>query len=370
MSTLDPHSPVLAAVSTPALVIDVAALDRNISAMSEQTRSAGISLRPHVKTHKCADIARRQMEAGAIGLACATVSELCHLVEHGFGDILLTSPVAEASKCDLIATAARQAELSTVVDHPDQAALLNRAIGKAGGRLKVLVDIDVGQNRAGVVDIADCIATAKAIDLAENLIFAGIQGFAGQAQHLVEETARSRAAGEVAGYLRQCVEALRHEGLDASRITGSGTGTSLYDSDGPFTELQAGSYLFMDADYARLTDHGGGGLGFEKSLFVLATVVSVNRHGQVTIDAGTKALAHNGPAPKTMLGIGPGAAYRFVGDEHGILMLQNGMATPALGSRVLLEATHCDPTVNLYASYNAVHADGRLERWEIGGRYA
>ncbi|MHA6688469.1 alanine racemase [Mesorhizobium sp. A556] len=370
MSAPDPGSAALAGVSTPALVVDVAALDRNIAAMAERARSAGVLLRPHIKTHKCADIARRQLAAGAAGLACATVAELRHLVECGFNDILLTSPVADALKCDLIAAASRHAEIAVVVDHPDQVALVDAAMARAGGRLKVLVDIDVGQNRAGVADIAACVAAAKVIESAENLVFAGIQGFAGQAQHIVDVQARREAARDVAEHLRRCADAVRREGLAVDCITGSGTGTSVYDTDGPFSELQVGSYLFMDADYARLLGHAGEGLGFEKSLFVLATVVSVNKDGQVTIDAGVKAFAQNGPVPKLMLGIGDGAEYRFAGDEHGILALKDGMAAPALGSRILLEATHCDPTVNLYAGYNALHPDGSQERWQIGGRYA
>lgn len=371
MNALDPSSPALAHIATPALVIDVAALDRNILAMADQARSAGMPLRPHVKTHKCADVARRQIAAGAVGLACATVAELHHLIDCGFRDILLTSPVADALKCDLIADAGLRAKLAVVVDHPDQVALLDAAAEKVGSRLSVLVDIDVGQRRAGVASVAACVATARAVNTARNLAFAGIQGFAGQAQHIVEEEARKEAASEVAEYLRGCAEALRREGLAVGWITGSGTGTSAYDLNGPFTELQVGSYIFMDADYARLAGRSGGGLGFEKSLFVLATVVSINRQGQVTIDAGTKAFAQNGPPPRLMLGIEEeGAEYRFAGDEHGSIALKNASAAPVLGSRVLLEATHCDPTVNLYASFNALHPDGRLEHWQIGGRYS
>jgi D-serine deaminase-like pyridoxal phosphate-dependent protein len=367
---LDPHHPLLSRVPTPALVVDVAALDRNIAHMARRATAAGTALRPHIKTHKSADIARRQVAAGAKGLACATVAELLYLVDAGFEDILLTSAVADPVKAAMIAEVNRRTKLAVVVDHPQQAALLDAAVGKIGGTLQVLVDIDVGQNRAGTADITSCIETARAIERSAHLVFAGLQGFAGQAQHIVEEPARREAAGKVAAYLKECADALQRAGFAIDWITGSGTGTSRYDASGLFTELQVGSYLFMDADYGRL--HGGAdaGMDFERSLFVLASVVSVNRAGQVSIDAGVKAFAVNGPPPSLMIGVREPMAYRFAGDEHGILTPVSGATLPRLGDRILLEATHCDPTVNLYGGFHAVHADGHVERWETGGRYA
>lgn len=367
---VDPNHPALGRLPTPALVVDVAAMTRNISRMAAHAEDAGMALRPHIKTHKSVEIARRQIASGAEGLACATVAELLHLVESGLDDILLTSPIADPIKADVIARANSRAKIAVVVDHPQQAVLLSDAVGEHGGELAVLVDIDVGQNRSGVADIESCIETARAVDQAANLRLAGIQGFAGQAQHVVGEADRRKAAADVAAYLGRCRDALIAEGFSIDWVSGSGTGTSSYDMDGPFTELQVGSYVFMDADYGRLEGGAEAGLDFERSLFVLATTVSVSRAGQVTIDAGTKAFAVNGPLPQVVIGVDGPIEYAFAGDEHGILKLGEGTVPPALGDRVLVEATHCDPTVNLYAGFNALDMDGRLERWEIGGRYA
>src|SRR5262249_46449786 len=148
----------------------------------------------------------------------------------------------------------------------------------------------------------------------------------------------------------------------------SGTGTYGLDAGAPYTELQPGSYVFMDADYHRLRYQTGAEMPFSPSLFVLASVVSANRPGQGTVDAGTKALATNGPPPDHLIGAGPGASYRFAGDEHGIVMLPAGAPPPPLGARLLIGATHCDPTVNLHACLHAV-GDRALERWPIRGRY-
>lgn len=366
---IDPRHPSLSSIPTPALVVDVAALDRNIASMAQRAAATGTSLRPHIKTHKSADIARRQVAAGAKGLACATVAELLYLVDAGFEDILLTSSIADPAKAAMIAAANRRTKLAVVADHPWQVALLEAAVSGTGGQLHVLVDIDVGQNRAGAADISACIDVARAIEKSASLVFAGIQGFAGQAQHIVEEPARREAAGKVTAYLGECADALRRAGFAVDCITGSGTGTSVYDAHALFTELQVGSYLFMDADYGRLQGSSEGGMNFERSLFVLATVVSVNRAGQVSIDAGTKAFAMNGPSPTLMIGVSSPMTYRFAGDEHGILTPPSGTMLPRLGDRILLEATHCDPTVNLYAGFYAIDPEGHVERWETGGRY-
>jgi D-serine deaminase-like pyridoxal phosphate-dependent protein len=197
------------------------------------------------------------------------------------------------------------------------------------------------------------------------LVFAGIQGFAGHAQHIADPRQRCAAA---AAMLRAVADALPQAGYPVRLITCSGTGTYVQDAVGPYSELQAGSYLFMDADYARIADEAGAGPSFAPSLLVLATVVSVNRPGEITVDAGTKALATNGPPPCHIRGVAPGATYRFAGDEHGIITMPPGKPPPPLGARVLISATHCDPTVNLYASY-CVIGSGAMERWPICGRY-
>jgi D-serine deaminase-like pyridoxal phosphate-dependent protein len=355
-------------VETPALVLDLSALKRNIARMSAIAKRAGLALRPHAKTHKSAEIAALQLEAGAAGISCATVAEAEMLAAAGIGGLLLTAPLMSASKFARIAALHRNVDISIVADHLRQIEILVRQLDASERRLSVLVDVDVGQRRTGVTSLDDGVALARAIAAEAKLQFAGIQGFAGHAQHVADPDERKRLADASARILREFIDALSRAGLPPKLVSGSGTGTYLQDCQGPYTELQVGSYVFMDSDYARIRDETGAGPAFEPSLFVLATVVSANRPGEVTIDAGTKALATNGPPPRHILGAPQGAVYRFAGDEHGVVSVPAGQKCPELGARLLLGATHCDPTVNLYARYHVVGEQG-VQIWPICGRY-
>lgn len=362
------NNPSLRDIETPALLVDLGALERNVEVMASRATSAGVSLRPHAKTHKSTHIAGLQVKAGAVGIACATVAELALLASAGLEGLLLTAPQVETTKLGRIARINRERDIAVVVDHPLQVEGFAAAVSAADKPLALLVDVDVGQARTGVVSAADAIMIAKQIACQQKLEFRGIQGFAGHAQHLPDPQQRRRAAAAAAGTLQYCAEALKNEGLPPTVITGSGTGTYEQDSGGPYTELQVGSYVFMDSDYARIVDEAGSAPSFEPSLFVLAAVVSANRPGQVTVNAGTKALATNGPPPSRMIGVPQGSTYRFAGDEHGIIELAEGQKPPELGEQVLIQATHCDPTVNLHNHYHAVQ-EGEVQRWPISGRY-
>jgi len=362
------HSATLRDLETPALIVDLAALKRNIDAMAAAARSAGVALRPHAKTHKSPEIAALQMNAGAKGIACATVAEAEMLAAAGIGGLLLTAPQVGDAKFSRIAKINRGAGITVVADHATQIDGLGRAMQPGDRKLAVAVDTDVGQMRSGVTDLAEGVRLAQMIAAHPRLEFAGIQGFAGNAQHIPDPQARKAAAAAAADTLRTFAKMLSDANLKPSLITGSGTGTYRQDSAGPYNELQVGSYVFMDSDYARIVDEGGAGPSFEPSLFVLATVVSVNVTGQVTVDAGTKALATNGPPPCHIVGAPDGSTYRFAGDEHGIVAIPTGHAAPALGARLLIGATHCDPTVNLHAAYHVVESDS-LQTWPIRARY-
>jgi D-serine deaminase-like pyridoxal phosphate-dependent protein len=359
---------VLRDVTTPALVIDLAALKRNIEKMAGIARRSGVNLRPHAKTHKSIEIARLQVQAGAIGIACATVAEMEMFAAAGVPNLLLTAPVADSGKFARLAALNRKGPLAITVDHIEQVQGFADAVEPADPPLPIVVDMDVGQGRTGVTDIAEGVTLANAIASHPRLRFAGIQGFAGNAQHIPEPLARRAAAETAASKLKAFAEALVDVNLRPDIITGSGTGTHHHDKAGPYSELQVGSYIFMDSDYSRIVDETGSGLPFEPSLFVAATVVSVNRENEVTIDAGTKAVATNGPPPHTMLGVAEGAVYGFAGDEHGIISLPKEAKRPSLGQRIMLGASHCDPTVNLHACYKVV--DGtKVETWPIAARY-
>jgi D-serine deaminase-like pyridoxal phosphate-dependent protein len=355
-------------VETPALVVDLAALRRNIENMAAIARRSGVSLRPHAKTHKSVEIARLQIGAGALGIACATVGEMEMLAAAGIPNLLLTAPVVDSTKFTRLAALNRTSSLTIAVDHVEQVRAAATAIALDQPPVSIVVDTDVGQARTGVTSIAEGVALARAIASHPQLRFAGIQGFAGNAQHIPDPLARSIAAEKAAAMLKGFAAALTEVNLCPEIVTGSGTGTHAQDSVGPYTELQVGSYIFMDADYARIVDETGAGPPFEPSLFVMATIVSVNRANEVTVDAGTKSLATNGPVPCKFLGVAERAVYRFAGDEHGILTFPDGAKRPTLGDRVLLGASHCDPTVNLHAFYHVVEGT-ETQIWPVAARY-
>jgi D-serine deaminase-like pyridoxal phosphate-dependent protein len=355
-------------VETPALVVDLAALRRNIDNMAAIARRSGVSLRPHAKTHKSAEIARLQIGAGALGIACATVDEVEMLTAAGIPNLLLTAPVVDIAKFARLAALNRTSPLTIAVDHVEQVRAAATAIALDQPPVSIVVDTDVGQARTGVTSIAEGVALARAIASHSQLRFAGIQGFAGNAQHIPDPLARRIAAEKAAAMLKGFAAALTEVDLCPEIVTGSGTGTHAQDSVGRYTELQVGSYIFMDADYARIVDETGAGPPFEPSLFVMATIVLVNRANEVTVDAGTKSLATNGPVPCKFLGVAERAVYRFAGDEHGILTFPDGVKRPVLGQRVLLGASHCDPTVNLHAFYHVVEG-AETQIWPIAARY-
>lgn len=356
-------------IQTPALVVDADVLSRNISDMASTAKARKISLRPHAKTHKSSEIARLQLDAGAVGISCATVAEIEAFAEAGIHGLLLTSPVADKAKLGRLIHVARRADLSIVIDHADQISALADFVSDNTRPVRVLIDIDVGQRRTGVCDVQSTIELAKLVSTKPWLRFGGIQGFAGQIQHIIDPAERESGAAAVSEILKDHLRGLGSANIGADVVTGSGTGASSFDGSGPYTELQVGSYVFMDADYGALKQKGGGALPYSPSLFVLATVTSINRPREFTVDAGVKALAFNGPMPNKILGAPEGSTYRFGGDEHGMITMPEGCTAPKLGSRVLILTTHCDPTVNLHSTYHVIGANRQMEKWPVLARY-
>jgi len=365
---LNPLDPRFAQIPTPALVLDAVALDANIARMAALAKACKISLRPHAKAHKSLVIAQRQCAAGAIGLACATLAEAEHLMDRQVPHILLTSPLAGEEKCTRFVALSRRGPIASVVD--DLSEVLRLSALSDGLSLDLAIDVDVGQARTGVIDPGHAVMLAKQIAALPNLRFVGVQGYAGHAQHLATFEERKKAARRSAERLREVTTALTEAGLKPGFVSGGGTGTANIDMrEGPYTDLQVGSYLLMDAEYREIRDENSEQLPFLQSLYILATVVSTCRAGEITVDAGTKALAVNGPMPDHLLGIPAGASYRFWGDEHGTITLPPGTKPPRTGARILIPATHCDPTVNLHPAYHVVTNEGPLSIWPIVGRY-
>jgi D-serine deaminase-like pyridoxal phosphate-dependent protein len=355
-----------AELNTPALVIEVDALERNIAAMAAFASGAGLALRPHAKTHKCAEIARRQIAAGAVGVCCAKLGEAQALLEAGIADILLTSPVAGATAIERLAVLAEHHPgLKAVMDHPDTVA----ALARRGVAMTLFVDVDPGFHRTGVADAEAALAVARAIAQAPGLTFGGVQFYCGSQQHIESFADRHAAIVGRTAYLSEVIARLTEAGLDPPVVTGGGTGTHRIDAElGVFTELQVGSYIFMDRQYGACDLTGGAPTPFETSLMVDARVISANHPFMSTVDAGLKSFSTEDGVPPILKGAPDGSIYVFMGDEQGAVRPPRGVAPPALGEVITFGAPHCDPTVNLYEAYHVVRDGALVDIWPIEAR--
>jgi D-serine deaminase-like pyridoxal phosphate-dependent protein len=262
-----------------------------------------------------------------------------------------------------VALNGRSEGLSVVADHPDNVQALDAA--NAGGRtLTVFVDVDPGNHRTGVASPEAAVALAEAIVAAPNLTLVGVQFYCGSQQHIQSFAERRAAIAERTDYLRTVLDALRAAGHPIPVVTGGGTGTYLIDAElGVLTELQTGSYIFLDREYGECELSPGDAPVFEPALFLDATVISANTAGMVTVDAGLKALSTDAGPPVVM----GGGLYAFMGDEHGAIISDGGVL-PGLGGRVTLQPGHCDPTVNLHDAYHVVDGETVVEIWPVTAR--
>lgn len=359
-----------AALNTPVLVLDIDQLDRNIATMQALADAHGVALRPHAKTHKSVDIARRQVAAGAVGLCCAKIGEAEVLADGGIMGLLITSPVAAPMAIErLAALARRSAGLMAAVDTPDVLARMQHALAGKGATLDVVIDIDPGIRRTGVSSPEAAVALADAIATCDAITLRGVQYYCGIQQHIEDYDTRRAAIVERTEYLQSVIDALTIAGYPPEIVTGSGTGTHRIDLDlGIFTELQAGSYAFMDKQYLDCDLAGDGGQAFAPSLSVDARVVSANHAALVTIDAGFKSLSTDGGMAQVRDGASPDTMFVFMGDEHAALVAPGIGETLRPGDLVSLTVPHCDPTVNLYDHYHVVRGDTLTAIWPVSAR--
>ena len=356
-------------LATPALVVDADSLESNLRKMQNVYSGNSAALRPHAKTHKCPVIARQQLDLGAIGIAVAKISEAEVMVEGGIEPILITSPIATRGKLARLLALARQApNIQVVTDRLQNVRDLNDGATAVGIKLQVFVDLNAGDDRTGIMLGESAITLAGEVAHAESLALAGVQAYAGRLQHVVGWEARRKQYVQMMGQVMETVAGMRQAGLDVPAVTGGGTGTYDINSeiDG-MTDIQAGSYIFMDDNYLDIGGRSGQVFNdFDSSLFVLATAISQPVQGQVTVDAGIKAFATDKEPPR--LRDIRGVDYRFGGDEHGILNLTEPSEPIAVGDMVRLTVPHCDPTVNLYDHLHVVRGEGVSEVWPIAGR--
>lgn len=357
-------------LNTPALVLDLDMLDRNIAEMASFAKAHNVKLRPHSKTHKSADIARRQMAAGALGVCCAKLGEAEALGEAGIQSLHITSPVVTPQAIQrLVELNAKVSDLMLVVDHPANAEALAAAAAKAGKPLTVIVDIDPGIHRTGTASPEATVELVQKIANFRSLNYAGVQFYCGSHQHIVDFKERTAQIKERTEYLQGILAKLEEAGLKPGIVTGSGTGTHYIDAKlGVFTELQVGSYVFMDHDYNVCDLRGLDKPTFEQALQIDSRVVSANTPGMVTVDAGLKAMATEKGPPMILKGAVEGATTRFMGDEHLAVIAPKGSEAPKLGDQVVLFPPHCDPTVNLYESFHVVKGDTLVEIWPVTAR--
>jgi D-serine deaminase-like pyridoxal phosphate-dependent protein len=339
---------------TPVMLLDLGVAARNIAFMAKRLSGAA-GLRPHCKSHKCAELAKLQIEAGAIGLTAATAWEAVAFANRGFEDLLIANEVVGQDKLDHLAAAARKARITVAVDDATNAAELARAARRAKTEFGVLVDVDVGMGRCGVRSPEEALGVAQAVARLPGLRLRGVMGYEGHCMHELDKKARCAKASAAMNRLMGVVGSLAAAGWPAEIVSAGGTATS--DCTGRFdgvTEIQAGSYVLMDNARSATAPE------FEIALSVLATVIS--RHGStIVIDAGRKTVGLEVAAPRLL---GLAASHRKAGDEH--LIFELGEERPLrVGDRVEVVAGYVPTTINLHDFFLVMEAGRVADVWPV-----
>lgn len=354
-------------IDTPALVLDLDALEANLDLMAALIEPTGARLRPHAKTHKSTVIAHQQIRRGAIGQCVQKVAEAEALAWGGVGSIMVTNQVVDAGKLRRLAALAPIAEVFVCADHPTQIDTIEAVAEAAGIRMPVLVEIDAGAHRCGVAPGDSAVPLARRIAASRHLRFAGLQAYHGGAQHVRDAEERRAAAQSAVEASARTIEAVRGAGLGCEIVAGAGTGTFEIEAhSGVYTEIQAGSYCFLDVDYAlNLNESGRNVSRFQHALFVLSTVISTSRPGQAVLDTGHKSVAVDRGLPSVWQQ--PDLRLTGASDEH-LRMEGPAARMPAIGEKFRLIPGHCDPTVDRFDWYVGVRK-GRVESvWPVSAR--
>jgi D-serine deaminase-like pyridoxal phosphate-dependent protein len=347
-------------IPTPALVIDVAALDRNIRRMAEFFASGPCRLRPHFKAHKTPDIARRQLAAGScVGLTCATVSE-AEVAAEICQDVLIANEPIGPGKCERVAALAKRAQITIAVDSAAGLEGIAAAARQAGTTVGVIIDVNVGQARCGVLPGPAVVALAKQAADRKGVALRGVMGYEGHLVSLPDRAEREAQTREAMAGLVETAAAVRAAGLPCGIVSAGGTGT--YDISGRIdgiTEIQAGSYALMDTDYGRLD------VPFEQAFWALGTIISRPDPGRCVADCGHKSMTkdHGLPAVRGLAG----ATVVSLNDEHATITIPPDSKV-AIGDRVLLRPSHTDPTINLHDVFYALEGEKVVGVWPVAAR--
>ena len=354
-------SETLARLPTPCLVVDLAAADRNIARAADFYSRGRVKLRPHFKAHKCTRLLRRQLEAGGcVGATCATAAEADLLAREGFADILVANEVVDPTGLRLLARAASRSRLGVAVDSLAHLAPLAACAAEHHVDFGVLIEIDVGMGRCGLPFGSDqLLPIARAIADSGRLQFLGLQGYEGHAVHRTDRALRQLMVWQAAQALRAERARLEDAGIGCSIVSGGGTGTwDLAAETGVWTDIQAGSYVLMDAEY------GGLHLGFEPALYCAATVISRRSPEAAVLNVGLKELTVEAGMPRPVR-----AGLRVLGlaDEHARLAVDIHTALE-IGETVLLIPAHIDPAINLHPALVVWEGGDQLTLWPVDGR--
>lgn len=358
----------IADLDTPALVVDLDMVDRNIAKMAALAKAAGIALRPHAKTHKSPIFARRQVAAGAVGVCCQKVGEAEVMVAGGITDILVTNEIVGRIKTTRLAGLARIATIRTVADNAEAVAWLGKAARAAGVTIGVLVDCDIGHARTGIADPRAAAELGQTIAHTDGLHFDGLQAYHGSIQHVAGWAQRRTAAEAANAKLAAFRAAFAEARLATPIISGAGTGTFEFQAKAGYTEWQCGTYIFMDREYYNSGGEDGGPYApFEQALTVLTTVMSLPSDDRFVVDAGLKTMSLDGGVPE--LRDLPGWKFGFGGDEHGkVARTSIGADRPKLGEKIHLIPGHGDTTINMHDEYFVVSRGRLVAIWPVAAR--
>ena len=357
-------------IQTPALVLDLDALERNIKKMGDYAKAHGMRHRVHGKMHKSVDVAKLQESlGGAVGVCCQKVSEAEVFARGGIKDVLVSNQVRDPKKIDRLAQLPKLGARTIVcVDDIDNVAELSEAAVRHGTTIECFIEMDVGAGRCGVIGAENVLVIAKAIDAANNLKFTGIQAYQGAMQHMDSYDDRKAKIDAAVAMVQEAIDLLEPAGLKPELVSGGGTGSYYFEANsGVFNELQCGSYAFMDADYGRIETASGNRLDsgpFHYALFVLSRVISHAKPGQAVLDAGHKSYAIDSGLP--FVWQAEDLQITTASDEHAVVTDPQGRLTP--GELLRLVPGHCDPTVNLHDWYVGIR-NGIVEcLWPVSAR--
>lgn len=354
------------ALDTPAMIVDLNLVENNIARLMERFRGSRVRVRPHLKTVKSPEFARMFLAAGAIGGCVAKVSEAEVMAQGGIEDLLITTEIMGRPKlARLVVLLHQHPQIKVVVDSQVGARALDQAMHEAHLHIDVLIDLNVGQDRCGITPGEEALGLARFIGEMSNIHLVGVQGYEGHLQHIHDSEERAQRCRQAMQSLTSTAAQLRVVGFPIEIVTTGGTGTAeICASSEGVTEVQPGSFVFMDTDYRNAI-----GPAYYNALTVLSTVISRPAPARAVVDAGLKSLSIDSgmPEPRGL----PGVQYSPGGDEHGILTCEDGTmqgTLPEVGDRIEFIPSHIDTTINLH-DYYYVHRDGKLKAiWTVAAR--